>query len=772
MRKKSLFRICAVFVIILTCMSSCMQGPEKTIIPEVNVPSGVDNYFKKSMDFESIGGEKLMIFSTNVKWSMQVTSTQNGIKWLTVTPASGGSGANSVTFSAQENTTSEDRSVVVLFTASDTIRSIIVNQKHLDALTLTSSRFEVSADGGNIEVEVNSTTDFNVTIPDDYKNWIHKSSNNTRALKASKIAFDIDPSDEYVSREGRIYITAGDKEEVVTIYQSGSGKLVLSQNEYNLTGSEQDFSVDISSNFDFSMEMPNVEWLKENTSKTRGMSSHSLKFKIDRNDDYQSRSAKIKIFDKNGSASEEIVVNQASIGAIITIETKEYNVSSDKQDLNIEVSSNFDYDVDFQGCTWIKKRSENTRGISSRLLKLTIDENESFDARTAKIKLYDKKSSASEEIIINQLSNSPTISVDNKDYELDSNTHDLDIEISSNVNYNVDFQGANWVKERTNTSRALTTSTLKLTIDANDSYDRRTANIKLYDKNSDVYEIIKISQNAKDGIEIPTKEYNIDELGGTLNIEVKANVDYKLTINNDWIKESQKTRALNSNQHQLIIDALGDNKDREGTITISNDELKFSETITIMQRRLLFFDKSEIKVLIGSEKTLSLTNLTNQGVGWSSSSTSIATVNKDGVVKGLSKGNATITAITTDGKHTATCEVAVCEITDLVNVYSSGGALSISNDLVQSGSKLNWTFYNGSPQKVLLKSLQLIDGITKKEGNEMSVNKEVPTETSVSYSTTIGILGIHLPVTCRFKFEYDGTEYYKEAVYEKSSWPF
>ena len=61
----------------------------------------------------------------------------------------------------------------------------------------------------------------------------------------------------------------------------------------------------------------------------------------------------------------------------------------------------------------------------------------------------------------------------------------------------------------------------------------------------------------------------------------------------------------------------------------------------------------------------------------------------------------------------------------------------------------------------------MIDGETKTEGNEMTVNKEVTAETSVSYTTTIGIAGIHLPVTCRFKLEFDGKEYTKEAVYEK-----
>ena len=48
----------------------------------------------------------------------------------------------------------------------------------------------------------------------------------------------------------------------------------------------------------------------------------------------------------------------------------------------------------------------------------------------------------------------------------------------------------------------------------------------------------------------------------------------------------------------------------------------------------------------------------------------------------------------------------------------------------------------------------------------MNVNKEVKAGTSVDYTITIGVAGIHLPVTCRFRFEYNGVEYYKDAVYE------
>lgn len=678
MKKKSLIKMCGALIICFMSIISCIQKPEGGYIKsEVTVPGGAVNYFENAMDFGFEGGEKVLSFKSNLKWYLKIANTQNAVQWLTIDQTTGNSGSNKVIFSADENNTYEDRSVMVQLITDDTIRTIRVNQKRMEAITLTSDIFEVPVDGGDIDVEVNYSADYEMTIPDDYKGWIHRKPATTRGLKSSTISFTIDPSEEYEKREGRIYFKARDEEEVVTIYQAGSGKLVLSQNEYNLTGTEQEFSIYISSNFDFSMEMPDVDWLKENTSKTRGMSSHTLKFKVTENDDYNTRSAKIKFYDNNSKLSETVVINQASIGAVLTIDTLEYNVSNDKQDLDIEVMSNFDYNVDFQGSSWVRQRAAKTRGVTSRLLRLTIDENKTNDVRTAKIKLYDKKSEASE--------------------------------------------------------------------------------------------VITITQGAKGGIEIPKKSFSLDELGGEITLTINSNVDYILAINDDWIKEvkeTQKTRGLESHEHTLTIAPLGDDTEREGTITVSNDELKYSETITIKQNNTFYFEGDKTgEVLIGKEKKLTVKNLTKQDIEWSSSDTSIATV-ENGTVKGISKGSATITVKTADGKHTANYVIKVCEITDMISVKGKG-SVSLDGDLIKPGSNLTWTFKNNSPVKVTLKSMQLIGNESGETGNEIYVNEDVDADSSVSKTTTIGSSGFHLPVKCIFIFVYNGKEYSIDAVYEK-----
>jgi len=66
----------------------------------------------------------------------------------------------------------------------------------------------------------------------------------------------------------------------------------------------------------------------------------------------------------------------------------------------------------------------------------------------------------------------------------------------------------------------------------------------------------------------------------------------------------------------------------------------------------------------GKDVTLTATvapsNATNQGVSWTTSDSSIATVS-GGIVTGVSEGSATITVTTSDGGYTATCLVTVAE---------------------------------------------------------------------------------------------------------------
>ena len=580
MKSKIFYFLLALMVATVSACSS-----DDPLVPSITVPTGSENYFGKNIDFQTTASSKDITFNSNMDWNIEVP--QN-IDWCKVSPTSGNAGTQNVTISVSDNETYDDRSAVLRFCVGDSTKTIIVNQKQLDALTLTADKFEVPQEGGNIDVEVKSNIDFTYVIPEEFASWIHASSRGSRALTSHHLSFTIDASEEYEKREGQIIIKSGNKEEVVKIYQGGGGLLTLTSNDISVGSEGGTAEIVVNSNFDFDIEMPNVDWLKKvDASMTRAISSHVVKFMVAENKGYDERSASVKIFDKNSNLSETVKITQSQLNAILV-----------------------------------------------------------------------------------------------------------------------------------------------------------------------------------DG----EKNYSFDEEGGDFTVTLNSNVKYDIAIDGDWIKESSaaaQTRALSKSSHTFNVGKLTSNDERTGTITFKNETTNTKEVITIVQKPSLFFASSTIEMAEGSSEKLKYTNnLADKNVKFSSSNTAVATVSEDGTINAVSRGKTTITVTSADGKHSAKCEVTVKNIIDYLDCYCAGGSIMSINGLIKYGSQLNWALNNKSTSDIKLKSLQLIDGVTGEAGNEMSIDAVVPAGTGVAYTVTIGLLGIHSPVTCKFKIEYNNKTYTVEAVYE------
>lgn len=105
------------------------------------------------------------------------------------------------------------------------------------------------------------------------------------------------------------------------------------------------------------------------------------------------------------------------------------------------------------------------------------------------------------------------------------------------------------------------------------------------------------------------------------------------------------------------------------TITATSEDGNKSDTciVTVIEPTIsvteITLNKSNIGLEIGDTETLVAsilpTNATNKTVLWSSSNESVAKVDANGKVTGVSSGIATITATSSDGKHSDSCVVTV-----------------------------------------------------------------------------------------------------------------
>ncbi|GKU27685.1 Ig-like domain-containing protein [Clostridium folliculivorans] len=102
--------------------------------------------------------------------------------------------------------------------------------------------------------------------------------------------------------------------------------------------------------------------------------------------------------------------------------------------------------------------------------------------------------------------------------------------------------------------------------------------------------------------------------------------------------------------------------DLTGTYTVSNSQTTAIGTSTVVPVTSVSLDKTTLSLTTGTSSTLIATvapsNATNKNVTWTSSNTSVATV-QNGTVTAVAAGTATITVTTQDGSKIATCTVTV-----------------------------------------------------------------------------------------------------------------
>ena len=117
------------------------------------------------------------------------------------------------------------------------------------------------------------------------------------------------------------------------------------------------------------------------------------------------------------------------------------------------------------------------------------------------------------------------------------------------------------------------------------------------------------------------------------------------------------------------------NSSSTGYATPSSDSIStFGGGSSVVNVTSVSVSPTSTTLNIGGTQQLTATvlpnNATDKSVSYTSNNTSVATVSNSGLITAVSSGNATITVTTTDGNHTATCQVTVNEPAPITTDYS------------------------------------------------------------------------------------------------------
>lgn len=302
-----------------------------------------------------------------------------------------------VTFNIDENNLSDDRNATYTFTCATESAKFVLTQKGKDALTVTKSKFEVSAQGEQIAVEVNANISFDYEIAQADKSWV--SYVGSRAMTTSRLLFSISPNEETATREGTITITSEIGKETIKIYQFGaSPALVLTQKEYIIPSDGQTIKVELNSNVDYEVAMPSVDWIME--SPTRAISTHTHYYTIASNTTYDNRSTEIHFCNKENNIDEIVEITQLQKDALIIGKT-DYQVPQEGGTVDVTLQHNIDIEIKINETdTWITQIE--TRALQENQLRFNISENTTGDERIGKIMIANTQQNISQTITITQ----------------------------------------------------------------------------------------------------------------------------------------------------------------------------------------------------------------------------------------------------------------------------------------------------------------------------------------------------------------------------------
>ena len=496
-------------------------------------------------------------------------------------------------------------------------------------------------------------------------------------VAGSKLTVSVKANETYDPRTATITLAdrLNNATRTFTATQDQANSIILDESSFEVPMEGGNVEVKLKSNVKYEVVIPSdCDWisLAPEAAKSRALEESTFTLVAKENKSYKERTAIITVTSKDTGISDKIKVSQP-FNTVFNADNKSFEVAMEGGTVTINMESNINYDVTIPSdCDWITrttsaKNSDATRATSTSAILLSVKENTSYKNREAIITIGNEeaqKAGAIKEPVKIHIKQAftTTLKVDNQALEVDTEGKTVTVNVESNVPYEVNIP-CDWITQVSGSkTRAAKTSVLTFRVDANSSGEDRTATITINSTKGDEEASVTITQKFSVAFSVDESPITIDELGGTRSITVAANVDIEVLPQDDWLTVGEKKAGGKGYWTQVINVAAFKNKvaQREGTVKFLYAPTNKAFNIKITQNRLLYITEQEISLNEGDEsKPVTLNNPNGMEVSWSSSNTSVATVNGTGNVTAGEAGTAEITVSSADKKYSDKVKVTV-----------------------------------------------------------------------------------------------------------------
>ena len=644
---------------------------------------------KKTFEVPMEGGTVTVNMESNVSYDVSIP---DDCDWVTLPSSSRTRGVKPsvVTLEVKENKSYHDRKVVVTIANKDAGVSvpITIDQPFNTIFTADKTAFDVDMAGGTITVNLQTNISYDVKIPEDC-DWITlpvTSKTRTAGAQAGKakksrgatteaIVLRVKENPGYKDRDA--VVTIGNKdagaEIKISVHQPFTTIFKADKTAFDVDMAGGTISINMESNISYDVTIPaGCDWITMPTaarkqSNTRGTVTSAIVLRVKENTSYQDREAVITISNKEAGVSIAVYIHQP-FATQFKVDKNEFEVPIEGGTVTVNVESNVGYDVSIpSNCDWITQSTaarsrSKTRGTTTTAVVLSVKENTSYQDREAVVTIANKEAGVSVGISIRQPF-ATVFKVDNNAFEVPMKGGTVTANVESNVSYDVKIPSdCNWITQvGSSRTRGTRSSVVVLRVDENKSGSDRSAVVTIGNSSAGVSSGITITQPFTTSFKVDETPLEVDELGGTLGVNVAANVSVDVKPQVNWLKAGGKTGIGDGYWTQQIVVSPFTSKtaQRNGSVRFLYAAGNQSFTVAVTQNRTLYIAESDITLTKkGQTQALTLTNSKAAAVKWSSSNTAVATVSSTGTVTAVANGKAVITVMST----------ANSQYTDKVNV--------------------------------------------------------------------------------------------------------
>ncbi len=260
---------------------------------------------------------------------------------------------------------------------------------------------------------------------------------------------------------------------------------------------------------------------------------------------------------------------------------RSYTFTRDGGSQSLTFTCNKDWSVSTTESWLSVSPSSGSASDGETTVTIKCNPNTTYDPRTATLTITVED--LAETITVKQETGIGLI-VSPKTFDLTNAEQVIEIEVQKNVQYSItiDDAGKSWITHTD--TKGLATEKAAFSIAANDTYDNREAKITFNQTDGGLSETVVVKQSQTNGLFITTPEYDLSNGAHTLTVEVKANVDYEVISQTEWVKYvSTSTKALTPTQITLQVDANETYDDREGQVVVKQKGGDLMGTIIIRQ---------------------------------------------------------------------------------------------------------------------------------------------------------------------------------------------